>query len=510
MRFIIYTAICIVVSATPGKSQSPHTGFQPPMIDSVAIKYAETITESDLKNYISILASDALEGRNTGSRGQKMAAAFIREHFKDNNLLPIVHIGEDSLYFQKLALYRNYLGEVYIENQSKKFQHLNELVYIGNAAINLPQESSLQFVGEGEEKDYQNLDVDGSMVAFYASNADERQRKIRIARELGAYGFVIINSDDTDEFKAYVDRNAQYFEAVSITRQPNDPGNNILFLTNAETVADLLGIDLEKVSQAVNKAGRNTKNPYKKMRSNITLKVEKISEKFETENVLGLVEGTDRKDELIVITAHYDHVGKAGENIYNGADDDASGTAAVMELAQAFSIAKKAGHSPRRSLLFMTVTGEEKGLLGSEYYSNNPEWPLEQTIANLNIDMIGRVDPEHEENPDYVYIIGADRLSKDLHLINEQVNMLYTRLKLDYRYNAPDDPNRFYYRSDHYNFAKHNIPIVFYFNGTHEDYHQPTDTIDKIRFDLLKKRGDLVFYCAWELANREERIRLNQ
>ncbi len=510
MRFIIYTAICIVVSATPGKSQSPHTGFQPPMIDSVAIKYAETITESDLKNYISILASDALEGRNTGSRGQKMAAAFIREHFKDNNLLPIVQTGEDSLYFQKLALYRNYLGEVYIENQSKKFQHLNELVYIGNAAINLPQESSLQFVGEGEEKDYQNLDVDGSMVAFYASNADERQRKIRIARELGAYGFVIINSDDTDEFKAYVDRNAQYFEAVSITRQPNDPGNNILFLTNAETVADLLGIDLEKVSQAVNKAGRNTKNPYKKMRSNITLKVEKISEKFETENVLGLVEGTDKKDELIVITAHYDHVGKAGENIYNGADDDASGTAAVMELAQAFSIAKKAGHSPRRSLLFMTVTGEEKGLLGSEYYSNNPEWPLEQTIANLNIDMIGRVDPEHEENSDYVYIIGADRLSKDLHLINEQVNMLYTRLKLDYRYNAPDDPNRFYYRSDHYNFAKHNIPIVFYFNGTHEDYHQPTDTIDKIRFDLLKKRGDLVFYCAWELANREERIRLNQ
>lgn len=510
MRFLIYIATFLCVTIEPGYSQSPNSDFQPPMIDSVAIRYAETITESDLKNYISILASDALEGRNTGSRGQKMAAAFIREHFTDNNLLPIVQEGADSLYFQKLPLYRNYLGEVYIETSSEKFQHLNDLVYIGNAAIKVPDESSLQFVGEGEEKDYQSLDVDGSLVAFYASNIDDRQRKIRIARELGAYGFVIINSEDNDEFNAYVDRNAHYFKTVSITRQPNDPGNNILFLTSAETVADLLDVDLDKVILAMDKAKRGAKNPYKKFQSKVKLKIEKISEKFETENVLGLVEGTDKKDEVIVITAHYDHVGKAGESIFNGADDDASGTAAVMELAQAFSIAKKAGHSPRRSLLFMTVTGEEKGLLGSEYYSNHPEWPLEQTIANLNIDMIGRVDPEHEENSEYVYIIGADRISKDLHLINEQVNMLYTRLKLDYRYNAADDPNRFYYRSDHYNFAKHNIPIVFYFNGTHEDYHQPTDTIDKIRFDLLKKRGDLVFYCAWELANREERIRLNQ
>jgi Zn-dependent M28 family amino/carboxypeptidase len=123
--------------------------------------------------------------------------------------------------------------------------------------------------------------------------------------------------------------------------------------------------------------------------------------------------------------------------------------------------------------------------------------------------MIGRVDPEHENMDEYIYIIGSDHLSHDLHTINEEVNKLYTGLKLDYKYNDTEDPNRFYYRSDHYNFAKHNIPIIFYFNGTHKDYHQPTDTIEKIRFDLLKKRSDLVFYCAWELANREQRIRLN-
>jgi Zn-dependent M28 family amino/carboxypeptidase len=172
-------------------------------------------------------------------------------------------------------------------------------------------------------------------------------------------------------------------------------------------------------------------------------------------------------------------------------------------------MAKRNGHGPKRSLLFMTVTGEEKGLLGSEFYSNHPVWPLDKTIANLNIDMIGRVDEDHEDDGKYVYIIGSDRLSLDLHMINEQVNKMYTGLELDYKYNAADDPNRFYFRSDHYNFARLNIPIIFYFNGTHQDYHQPTDTIDKIRFDLLKRRSDLIFYCAWELANREQRIRLN-
>jgi Zn-dependent M28 family amino/carboxypeptidase len=281
------------------------------------------------------------------------------------------------------------------------------------------------------------------------------------------------------------------------------------FITSADQLPDLLGITRQKLDKAYQKSQSSSKSHFKKLNHQVRIKIEKVSERFETENVLGLVEGSDKKEELIVITAHYDHVGKSGDQIYNGADDDGSGPAAVMELAQAFTLAKKEGNGPRRSILFMTVTGEEKGLLGSEFYSSNPVWPLEQTVANLNIDMIGRVDPEHENMDEYIYIIGSDHLSHDLHTINEEVNKLYTGLKLDYKYNDTEDPNRFYYRSDHYNFAKHNIPIIFYFNGTHKDYHQPTDTIEKIRFDLLKKRSDLVFYCAWELANREHRIRLN-
>jgi Zn-dependent M28 family amino/carboxypeptidase len=175
-------------------------------------------------------------------------------------------------------------------------------------------------------------------------------------------------------------------------------------------------------------------------------------------------------------------------------------------MAQAFALAKKDGHGPRRSILFMAVTGEEKGLLGSSYYVNNPVLPLEQTVTNLNIDMIGRVDTAHLRNPEYVYLIGSDKLSKELHALSEDVNSTYTQLELDYTFNADDDPNRFYYRSDHYNFAKNNIPVIFYFNGTHEDYHKATDTVDKIEFPILEKRARLVFHTAWELANRDERI----
>jgi Zn-dependent M28 family amino/carboxypeptidase len=156
-------------------------------------------------------------------------------------------------------------------------------------------------------------------------------------------------------------------------------------------------------------------------------------------------------------------------------------------------------------VLVMPVTGEEKGLLGSRYYSEEPVFPLENTVANLNIDMIGRVDSAHRESGPYVYVIGSDRLSSDLHAINEQANT-YVGLDLDYRFNAADDPNKFYYRSDHYNFARKGVPAIFYFSGVHPDYHTPADTVDKIRFDLVHKRALLVFHTAWELANRPERI----
>ncbi|NJW51385.1 M28 family metallopeptidase [Salinimicrobium oceani] len=226
----------------------------------------------------------------------------------------------------------------------------------------------------------------------------------------------------------------------------------------------------------------------------------------DTENVLAYIKGSSIPEEILVISSHYDHVGVDDEgNIYNGADDDGSGTVAILEIAEAFKKAQEDGYTPKRSVLFLNVTGEEKGLVGSKFYSENPVFPLANTVANLNIDMIGRIGKDMENAGDYVYLIGSDKLSTELHELSEAVNEKYLNLNLDYTYNDENDPNRFYYRSDHYHFAKNDIPIIFYFNGVHEDYHRPTDTPDKIEYDLLEKRAKLIFLTAWEIANRETR-----
>jgi Zn-dependent M28 family amino/carboxypeptidase len=225
-----------------------------------------------------------------------------------------------------------------------------------------------------------------------------------------------------------------------------------------------------------------------------------------SENVLAYIKGSEKPNEVLVISAHLDHVGIRNGKIYNGADDDGSGTVAILEIAEAFQKAVKEGKGPKRSILFLHVTGEEKGLLGSKYYVENPVFPIANTVANLNIDMIGRIDDRHKDNPNFVYLIGSDKLSTDLHNLSEEINAKYTNISLDYKYNDDRDPNRFYYRSDHYNFAKYNIPIIFYFNGTHEDYHQPSDTPDKINYDLLQNRSRLIFHTAWEIANRDARL----
>jgi Zn-dependent M28 family amino/carboxypeptidase len=320
------------------------------------IKFAETINIQELERHLNVLASDSLEGRETGKRGQKMAADYIANHFRNIGIPPY----KKNTYYQKF--------------------------------------------------------------------------KVKSSRH-------ICKCEDCDV------------------------------------------------------------NFVKKLFGN--------KKKIKGENVLGYIEGADLKDELIIITAHYDHLGKHDSLIFNGADDDGSGTVAALEIAEAFMLAKKAGFGPRRSVLIMPVSGEEKGLLGSKYYTNHPIYPLKSTVANLNIDMIGRLDDWHD-TANYVYLIGADRLSQELHDISERVNKEHVGLELDYTFNEEDDPNKYYYRSDHYNFAKNNIPVIFYFNGVHEDYHKVTDTVDKIDFEKIQTITRLVFLTAWELANRDERIVVNK
>ncbi len=484
-----------------------HTNAQ-----NTANKYAETITQQDLKDYLTILASDALEGRETGTRGQKMAAAFIQEHFKSNGLKPVVQCDTYQSFLQPVPLEKGTPGDIYIKIDGDKKINFKDIVYHGS--LDMPEEESIEVVfgGEGKETDLEGLDLQGKGVVIFTKIETTTLRE-KLQRERGVRAFFVVNTNDDKSFGALASQ-YKFFTSGGLLhlKEKQEKKKDVgVFFISPNMAAEILHTKAKKLKKAIKKKNGGKSKALKKIKpKSIAYKLKWNVEKLDSENVLGYLEGTDKKEEVVVLTAHFDHLGKMGDQIYNGADDDGSGTVAIMEIAQAFADAKKAGNGSRRSMLFMTVTGEEKGLLGSEYYTSNPIFPLENTVVDLNIDMIGRVDPKHKDNPDYVYLVGSDRLSSELHMLSEKVNETYTKLALDYVYNDENHPDRIYYRSDHWNFAKNNIPVIFYFNGVHADYHQPTDTADKIDFDQLHKRTLLVFYTAWEIANRENRLKVDK
>ncbi len=454
--------------------------------DKKAIKYAKTITPEDLKAHLEVIASDAFEGRETGEKGQKMAAKYIADEFEQLGLEAPV----DGSYFQSFDLLELSTAKSYMRRGEDRKEGSEDFIYYSNSET-MGEEYIKVILADGDELGkaaYKN-----KYVAFQVSRYGGLQSKIDEARKAGAKGVVVLLESD-DEFGSMKNRFTL-------------PGRMTLGLQRDNAGSKLIIVDKTMAQWLFEK-------PYDELEvgdeSTVVFNADYLDKPIGTENVLGFLRGSEKPEEVIVITAHYDHVGMNEGEIYNGADDDGSGTSAVLELAEAFVNAANRQDGPKRSILFMTVTGEEKGLFGSRYYTDiSPVFPLENTVANLNIDMVGRVDDKHSENPEYIYLIGSDKLSQDLHDLSEQVNDTYTKLELDYTYNDENDPNRFYYRSDHYNFAKNNIPIIFYFNGTHTDYHQPTDTVDKINFEKMTKITQLIFFTAWEIANREEKLRLN-
>lgn len=471
--------------------------------DPIAQQYGNAITSADLKEYLSILASDAMEGRETGKRGQKMAAAFIAANFQEVGLVGPVN----NDYYQPVLLYTTVPGDTYIKAGQKVYKNFQEIAYSGtedtHGEISLP----LVFAGKGRKEDFEQVAAKDKAVLLLLSSTDPVRSIIAATREQGSKVILIANPDAA-ESKKLITQYTNYLSSGTLTLNKPEPKAGVFFI-GPEIAASLMNNTSEKLTKAM---GEDVKKaPLKKIKpGSVTFSTKTEVKTLRTENVLGYLEGGDKKDELIVVTAHYDHIGKRskgdGDRINNGADDDGSGTSAVLALAKTFAQAKKDGHGPRRSMLFMTVAGEEQGLLGSEYYSDHPVFPLDKTVVDLNIDMIGRRDGGHKDSPPYVYVIGSNKLSSALHSLSESVNKKYTNLVFDYTYNDESHPSQLYYRSDHWNFAKKNIPIIFYFDGIHEDYHRPSDEVEKIEFDLLAQRAQCVFYTAWEIANRDERI----
>lgn len=492
--------ICIILFASVSFVQAQQKTNPKP--------FAKEISVEDLKKHLYILAGDEMQGRETATEGQRKAAAYIENEFRSLGLLPGMGADGYQMYF---PVYADSLVNASLAVNQKQFQPGVDFGVNIMAAHNASfRFSEVVFAGFGivdsTRDDYGDLDAQGKLVvvlsAKFGDNLPAETKKLfnsykqqEAAMRKGAAALLVIDK----KVEPITPRGNMY---VNVYRDRY----RINTFTVAENVgAAILGEDYAAVKEATLKNAA-TSGAYK---TTVDLDFTKAIASMQSTNVLGLLEGTDLKDEYLVLTAHYDHLGIRKDKIWYGADDDGSGTVSILELAKAFTKAKAAGKGPRRSILFMTVSGEEKGLWGSDYYGSHPAFPLEKTTANLNIDMIGRIDPSRKkkDSANYVYVVGDDKLSSDLRPISEANNKKYVKMGLDYKYNDPKDPERIYYRSDHYNFAKNGVPIIFYFNGLHADYHQPTDTPDKINYPLLQKRAQLVFYTAWDMANRNEMLK---
>ncbi|WP_149276400.1 M28 family peptidase [Pareuzebyella sediminis] len=490
----------------------------PKVVEYIPTPFAESIIESDLKEHLYTYASDEFEGRETGQPGQKKAIEYLKSEYES---IGVPAAQSDGDYFQEVPLEISQVPSGSMNINGKEYVLGEHFLTFAKAEGTF---DNIIYAAYGIEtdnySDYEGLDVSdklvliksgepmnadgtytlsGSIVKSSWSNMSEALgKKVEIALNKGAKGVLYY---DEGNFARFNNR-FQYMKTNDSGRMQlaaDDNGSFFNFIID-NTLAHIILPQIDTDSES-----RELSVP-------IAINIKSENKKIESENVVAFIKGSVKPDEYLVISSHLDHIGiTADGEINNGADDDGSGTVAVLEIAEAFQKAVEAGQRPKRSIVFLHVTGEEKGLLGSRYYTDiDPIFPLEKTVANLNIDMIGRIDPKRTGERNYIYLIGSDKLSTDLHQISESVNDEHTLIELDYSFNDENDPNRFYYRSDHYNFAKNNIPIIFYFNGTHEDYHRPGDTPDKINYDLLENRTRLIFYTAWEIANRDERLMVDK
>ncbi|MCX2485349.1 M28 family peptidase [Pedobacter sp. MR2016-24] len=500
--------------------------------DKNAIKFSAAINKDNAYKHLSVLASDEYEGRETGKKGAWMAADYIKKHFINVGLKGPVN-GD---YFQPIDMVAYNLSKMAFslngqtKEYGKDFVISSSTVAIGGFNFST---NEVVFAGYGLSQDgyndYEGIDLTGKVILIFAegnpameTTSAPETRAARMKRMLAQQARIQYMADHKALAVIQID---PALDNMTPEMRENYSGKGQPTLKTEGSIAKMkrmksfpsVRISTVLANEILKSAGTSVAALQQKIKSTakpasqiikiaVTGTAMKNEEKVRAENVLGFLEGSDPKlkDEVLVITGHYDHIGLTSsgtDKVNNGADDDGSGTTGVLMLADAFTKAKKAGKGPKRSILFMTVVGEEKGLLGSEWYSEHPVFPLEKTITDLNIDMIGRVDAAHESDPNYIYIIGSDMLSSELNATGIKANDDYVKMNLDMKHNNRTDPEQYYYRSDHYNFAKHNIPVIFYFNGIHADYHQPGDEISKINFDMLAKRAQLVYFTAWELAN---------
>jgi hypothetical protein len=502
---------------------------------------AEQITATQLRDYLTFVASDEMEGRNTPSRGLDTVAKFIAMMLSRWGAKPG---GDDGTYFQHIALRRDIpdTDKTRLEIAGHTFTYGDDYFAAGSGDVTV--NAPLVYVGDGwlikskNIDDYQGIDAKGKIVVANYGNGftpphgllrsdltgkpdEDWANAPNYARQKGAAALIFVVPEsmqsDVQQMRRQAGQSRLFPEKF---RFGGTPTADMPVFYIMPKVAETL-FQGEKMEAAALQKSSADKTPVpafafsadKKVTLTAATKVERVM----TQNVVGIFEGRDPllKNEYVAFGAHYDHLGIAtrpinGDSIYNGADDDGSGTVSLISMAEALGKAKR---RPKRSTLFVWHCGEEKGLWGSQYFTSYPTIPLDHIVTQLNIDMIGRsksagdTNPANKElsGPDEVYVIGSKMMSTELGTLSEKVNTHYLKLNFNYRYDDPKDPNRFFFRSDHFNYAQKGIPIIFYFDGVHEDYHRVTDEVQKIDFNKMEKVARTVYETMWEVSELKSR-----
>ena len=485
------------------------------------------IDTPEMKEILFALASDSFGGRELGSAGIELAADFICSKL---NSYGIQKIGENNSYIQKVGFtwlsWRT--NEVRIDDH--QYRQLWDYLALPreNQSIKISS-NEISFLGYGidDEKysDYAKQKVEGKVILIYNGEPKTKKGTFWLSKSedpsdwtkqwdkklqaIYKYKPKLVLVID-DQLKMRIDKFRPQVVSPTVlldSEAEQSHASNVIFISSS-MVAQLLGKEIGKLIKArdkITKTGKPQSINLKTAKLEINMKREENAVKGK--NIMAFIEGSDLKNEILILSAHYDHIGKRGSEVFNGADDNGSGSTVLTQLAQALQIAKNEGRGPRRSVLCLWVTGEEKGLLGSMFYTQSPRLDLNQTILDINMDMVGRSDDKYGPSADYVYVIGADRLSHELYELNQEINDSYSKLIMDHSYNAESDPNRYYYRSDHYNFAQAGIPAIFFFNGNHEDYHRITDDPQKILFHKMQTIAKHIFRLTLKIANQDHRLK---
>ena len=495
--------------------------------DTLPIHYSRTITSKELSEYVYKLASREYEGRYTGSKGQIKAGEYIRGEFEKDGLRPPLVAGTPQ-YIQDYTLDNCRWKDQRLKVNGVELEVGKDFLFLGDPA-NIQGTYTVVFAGFGIEdtaySDFGNINVKGKIMLVFSgeprnkegisiiSGTKEPSRKAyyfskaAVAVDKGAAGVIIIARRESD-FKSYLKNQAYYNKEPEISYPSNggetEKKHEMAFsaFMDLKTASQLVNENPEKLTAALDDMESSHKTAAGRFSGSVEINASSDCLVVHTGNVIGMVEGTDKKQEAVLVVAHYDHLGVKKGKIYYGADDNASGTSAVMEIAEAFAQAAHDGHRPRRTVIFITFTGEEEGLYGSRYYSEHPVIPLDSTYACVNIDMIGRAETKQKANPDY--ISGDAYLSEDILKVSNKCSALMApgmADKMEFHKRIPAD-------SDHYYFAEHGIPSLLYYEGMHKDYHEPTDTPDKILYDRMEKIVRIIFATTWELANRTEQLKI--